>query len=398
MTLFGSFWGRLFSFRRMKGGFVNTNTEARRCPNCRAVRPATNDPCNNCSWMPLQETELLFVDDEITCSECKQKRPATQLNCPNCGTSVELKSLTTGNFNFQISGIFIVMTVIAVCAAVGRFAPPLGIGMFLLSALAGVRTVILVQERKRHRYPAGSTDLMRFFGGSIGGIIIAGIVYGTTQVGVFFLLGVLVFPFMMYRDMNGYFMLGFTMLFAHAGAIYMLKQRVKDGDWKVAYIGGGFAFVSAVAIFMGSMVFSFRQFYFLQELFACIPVGIAFVATIVCSAFRGGALRAMLFYTGFSSAAIVFTAIGFLCDWQNPLYAGLGSASVTLCPVLLTILSLGAFWSWDDAFPFAMSNHRYRSEPSDSNRSEIASPESTRVSASVDANDQLPSDDGIEFQ
>ncbi|MFT5526535.1 MAG: RNA polymerase subunit RPABC4/transcription elongation factor Spt4, partial [Pirellulaceae bacterium] len=333
---------------------MDVNIKETRCPNCRAVRRANEQTCRNCDWIPLQETELVFVDEEITCSECKRVRPATEHQCPDCGAGVKLKSLTKGTFNYQISGIFLVMTVIAICAAVGRYLPALGIGLLFLATLAGVRTILLVQERKRHRYPTGTNDLVRLFWGRVGGVILAGVVFVISILGESFVFGAIIIPSMYHSEEAGLAFLGLATIVAHAGAIYMLVRKLGDANWKPFIIGAVFAFVSAVVIVLVASLLPpsrFRYWNPLYELVAIAPLLIAMLGTIVCAASHGAALRSMQFFTGYSAAATLFTGFALLFGMRNPLLAALVAFGFVLWPVLLTIISLNAIWSWDDAFP-----------------------------------------------
>ena len=142
------------------------------CPNCGAVGLESGKQCKRCVWIPLQSSEILFIDDEgVACPNCSTRRPVGIEECPQCGKT-ELLDASQHADNFHLSTIFILTTLVAICVGLVRVEPALGVIVSLVLGLSTIRTVVLLRERKRHRYPIVVRDMWRIFGKSIVGVVL----------------------------------------------------------------------------------------------------------------------------------------------------------------------------------------------------------------------------------
>ena len=150
-----------------------------RCPNCRSSRSSNDETCEHCGWVPLRATELLFVErDQVVCPRCSKPRPAAANTCPNCGAQHLLEELSQNARNFHISKLLWVTALVGVCLAIYRITPFLGIPAFMIAGCATLRVALLLEERKKHRYSVKTRDMLRLFGGSVGGILAALFAFG----------------------------------------------------------------------------------------------------------------------------------------------------------------------------------------------------------------------------
>ncbi len=326
-----------------------------RCPNCGIAKHGGDDACPNCGWLPLRGTELRFLDEEeVVCPQCSATRPGTVPSCPQCGAEQVLESLTRDRLTFGISTMFALTTMVAVCVALTRISPILGVPAFLILGVSAFRSALLIRERKRYRYSVSLQDLGRIFAGSLLGLFIGGAVFGLTC----FLGGMVVaaisMPFMGSLDYPAVVeaILAILLLVStHVVAGFLICWKAKKLD---ALAAGG-----VVGLVFGSFtVLGCFWNYTVALPLAGLAVGSYFFPALWMSCYRGGAARVKAFTVGHSSATAL---LGVICFFGFNVYrieTTHFALSILLVPTLLAIVTLEKVWSWDDAFPNTISRER----------------------------------------
>ncbi len=300
--------------------------------------------------MPLRPTEMRFVDDQsMVCPHCSRPRRVTDESCPHCSARAVLESLSRDTANFHISSLLLLTTLIAVCLALTRVSLALGIPAFLIVGLATLRTGLLVRHRKRHRYPVFTKDLLRLFGWSITGILLAFVAFGgALMVGGFF-LAMLANTFLPRSETTAVIVFVLLIIGGEVGAIVMVGRRRESRP--LLLIGTASAAVGGLIVLTAALGMR-PDFASLTMLSFFAALGLSAVA-IACG--NGGVARAKSFIVG-CSAGMCMLAVAdllLLSPWRNDeIGVAFGvSAALLLWPTLLSIMVLEKLWSWDDAFP-----------------------------------------------
>lgn len=320
-----------------------------RCPNCSASRADEDVSCGECGWVPLRSTELLFLDGHaVRCPACSRERNATDDHCPYCGSRAVLAPLSAHVTNFHTSTLLLFATLIALCFALLRLAIPAGILAFLLVGLSSIRTCVLAQERKRHRYPHSLRDLARMFGSSAIGVIVGSLVLLIAS-GVLYLFAGAIFAAVQSTRLNIWHAIilavpaPLSCWLGFAAMVGANKERRK-----MCALGFGATAVPGLVAAFICLTMSRRLGFLIPGL---LPLGIV-TAAIALACRRGGAARARSFLVG--------TASGFCLLQLLTLFTGtpvfemtveFGALAILLWPALLTVMTLENMWSWDDSFP-----------------------------------------------
>ncbi len=320
-----------------------------RCPNCRAERFDGELACRQCGWMPLRSTEMLFVDDQdVVCPHCGRHRPLADDACPHCGGHDVLESAAKYTANFRISSLMLLTSLFAVCFALGRIAVVLGIVAFTFLALALLRTMLLVRQRKRFRYPVASRDLMRMFGQSLLGIIAAGVVFGMAGVAIGFVLAAF-FSTIAWNGKVGAIVV-FVLLVAgsQAGAVVMVGRRRESRRMMLIGLLAAWAVGICILTIVGSISRGVAE-----TVAMMIFLNIGTVALLLACR-RGGAVRAKGWIVG-CSVGLCSLGGSVMLIASNRFGYSFGDlfsvSSFLIWPTLLSIMALEGMWSWDDAFP-----------------------------------------------
>ncbi len=322
-----------------------------RCPNCRRRRSASDDPCPFCNWLPLRSTEMAFVEDCVVCPKCSAKRSATEPNCARCGAAQVLESQSENTLNFNLSSMFLVTTVVAVCVAITRVVPFLGISAFIVVGLSGYRTMLLIRERKRFRYPVAMGDVWQLMMASFVCILASVAVFvGTGFLGGIFLIA-MIEPFG--RTSWGALIVAAVYLGGTHGILGVHTCR-KSINWPT--FAGGAITGLIVGISTIVIVLNFE----IVESLVLASVATTFAGGLWLASRRGGNRSVRPYLIGHSSAMV---GIGFVAVSQTfGQYYGIVEFfllwSAMLIPTLLSVLVLEKLWSWDDAFPRTLSHER----------------------------------------
>ncbi len=304
--------------------------------------------------MPLRSTEILFVDDQtVICPNCARERPRGDAVCPHCGTQEMLARAAIHTSTFRISSVMLLTTLIAVCLALGRFSPFLGILLSCLLAFATLRTILLVRHRKRFKYPTSPRDVMRLFGMSVVGIIVACLAFAVVWVVLAFVT--IAFFGRSAGESLGFIIAAILMIVAsEVGAVVLVAWR-QEGR-RMLLIGIVVASIAAFAAFeiaggVGSGVAA--------GIVLTILLNIGVIAlALACR--PGGASRAKGWIVGCSVGLSSAGGLGMLFATSRT-GEMLGTAFVGACylvwPILVGILVLEGMWSWDDAFPPVATRH-----------------------------------------
>lgn len=298
--------------------------------------------------MPLRDTELRFVDGEtITCPRCSQSRPATNRSCPNCGSAEMLERLNPHTSNFQITSLFRVMTVVAICLAIARFELTCGVVAGIFSGLTMLTTAMLIRERKRHRYPVSTRETANIFLRSAGHVFVGMISLFVLTCATGFvagILGIVLFP-------GSGLSLSRVILGISMGIVWWIV-----GVWSMkrhpttALIGGGLGI-------LGGVLSQFAQAtgviprvinVILQVTMAVAMPVVIFVTPIAMCCWHGGNHRAKAWLAGIALGLImvgVFTQSSRI-DAEAGFFV-----SLLLLPCLITIMIMERIMHWSDALP-----------------------------------------------
>lgn len=325
-----------------------------RCPNCRTRRSSPAERCEHCGWVPLRTTELQFVDDEqLACPNCGAVRPINATACPRCGTRELLEALADNTQNFRISSLLMLTTLVGICLALCRLAWPVGIAAFVITGLATWRTVLLVGERKKHRYPVVGADLGRFFAASLGGVVLGFFIFGVTWTFGMMLLGAIAAP-IMYASQPVALVIAVIFLVAtHVGAAHLIYRRLKT---RAPFaVGGAVGLLAAVVV---ALAFAVRLAG-ISEWTLILPVATGSLGTLVAASRRGSGWRAQAFLTGHSAmiSLVGLAGLSLVSSRSEPAAAFLMSGFL-LVPILLSMMVLQSVWKWDDAFPRTLTHAR----------------------------------------
>ena len=268
------------------------------CANCRSAELLADGSCAHCGWMPLQSTELLFVDDqEIDCPHCGARRSIDEAVCSHCGESAVLESLSPHANTFHISSIMLLTALIAVCLALGNLSPEIGLIAIVATTLVVLRMLVLTHERKRHRYPPSTLkEVAQLLMTGYTGLFLAALAGGACA----FMGGLALIPIVHAIP----FRHGPFWFFVFLGMTHvpvLLRVWLKEGNHRV--ILAAFAASSIAAIAMLGFYTTFDSWYrywyapAAPYLLACIPV-----IWLACR--RGGAAKARSFAIGFMSGNV----------------------------------------------------------------------------------------------
>ncbi len=320
-----------------------------RCPNCRHPLAVAGSACTRCGWVPLQSTELQFLDTtDVACPDCKRPRPADADRCPYCGSRHVLGRPSSGAATFHLSTLLATITWLAFCLALCRLALVLGILLLLATGLSALRTATLVRERKKHRYPIAPKDVgaliaLSFFGVLVGSFVFVLLTAATGfAVAMFFSL----FPW----SANHEILTIFFLCLLNATLAWILNwRRVAQRTmiwWGMLWgIASCVPFVPAFLLCPPHFVVGFAPLTMLAAGFGAIH--------LCC--YRGGVLRAKSFLTGFAAGLCVSSGF-FMQMFRSEVAVTFAMCTFPLLPALLTIEALNSIWSWDDAFPGARSS------------------------------------------
>ncbi len=300
--------------------------------------------------MPLRPTEIQFLDDQtVVCPTCSRQRPAAQTSCPDCGSRGVLQSLSLHTANFHISSLFLLTTLIAFCFALARIALWLAVPASMIAALATLRTWLLAQERKRHRYPTSPADLIRLFGWSVLGIIIAILVFGGTCFALQLPLGLLLGGIAMHSEVIAVVLLVLAVIASESAAVALFVRRrasrVKLLVGAAPAFGSGLLILSCTAwVVSYEIVHLLMLLLFTGVLLAAVWLG--------CRRNGGSDVRAFVVGCSIGICTLGAAALLPLNWWMRE--AGMYLfvlGGVFLWPALVSIVTLEKIWSWDDAFP-----------------------------------------------
>jgi hypothetical protein len=303
--------------------------------------------------MPLQPTELLFVDDQtVTCPHCKRERSAQQEWCPHCGTEDILASLSKHSTNFHLSSLLLLTTLIAVCFALFRIAPGLGTAAFLMVAFSTVRTAILVRERKRHRYPTALRDVIKFFATSVAGILLMLAVFVGVSFGAGFFLGMIVTTLAWRSNEVGVVLFFVISVASVASALYVVWQspQFRRTLWRSITASTLCGLMTVVAFWYAQPELSA----FILLFFLCATACTAIV--LACRRQGAGHVKSLIVGTCFG-----LWLVGNICllpvhsRVAREMAPMMGIFGLGIWPALLSVMAIERFWSWDDAFPYVRS-------------------------------------------
>jgi hypothetical protein len=121
----------------------------------------------------------------VNCPHCGVKNPAIEERCQECGRPLAVFIGPPAKVRrFGLGALMLLIAEIAVCLAVLRALPGLGILMLLILVPAHVRTLVAVARRKADDRPMTWEETLRAFFGSMALILLigvaAGIAFGTT--------------------------------------------------------------------------------------------------------------------------------------------------------------------------------------------------------------------------
>jgi hypothetical protein len=303
-------------------------------------------PCGNCGWIPLQPTELKFVDDQlVTCPHCSRPRPVASERCPICGKESVLEDLSRSSESFHLSTLLIITTLLAVCLALMRVALPLGIALLVFLTLTGVRTAALIRERKRHRYPVTPRDLRRLFGASAWGVCLGMLTLVVCLFGGGFVLAA-VFTSMAFADER---VAVYTLVTFNAIALGILCSvywRERDRRrWMLI----GFAAACVFGLLVFTLALMTRRTYIAATMSPFLLIA-ALLGALFLSLRRGGAVRARSYLVGFATG-LGCLGVPALFILRTDFAISFEFSSLLIWPALVTFFVLENHWSWDDAFP-----------------------------------------------
>lgn len=330
------------------------------CPNCRSKRSAKQETCECCGWTPLRSTEMLFVEgDQVACPSCSALRPFAAKTCPSCGAEQLLESLSGNTRNFQISSLLLLTTLVGICLALCRLTPAIGVPAFIVSGFAVLRSALLIEERKKHRYPTAAKDMLRLFAGSVAGIVAASVAFVVSwAVGAIFFGGI------------GEAVVGSPTVAIVLLTIFLGTSHLVTGIFAWRHDASRRMFVIALAFagLTGGLVVLLHAvgLEVVAHWSGLLPLSIACVGPIIVACRRGGAERAKGFLIGFSSAISLLGLVVVSLYGINP-RAEVGlvflASGCHLLPLLLAVVTMQGIWKWDDAFPRAISHLRPAETP-----------------------------------
>lgn len=329
-------------------------TSTTRCPNCGAAGLADGKPCRECDWLPLQSSEIIFIDDQmITCPGCSTQRPKGLKVCPQCGGNQLLDSPSQYANNYHLSTIFVVTTVVAICFALINVEPVVGIVVSALLGVSALRTAVLARERKRHRYPIAARDMRRIFGKSFVGII----AFLTIWCGVAFFFAMIVtdFVFEIHHFEIPVLVIVLAAVQVPSGILVFRGSRARQEMLAGAAVG----FVVGFAVVISWSLVSLGNAWLLILLpFTSCLLGILFLLLQQ----KGNAKEYVTAHFSATTAVGIVGAVleGSLRECAPTMLSILG---LFLCPTLLSLLALERIWRWDDAFPIIRSRWRPNGPP-----------------------------------
>ncbi len=352
------------------------------CPNCGAERPLGEAGCRACGWIPLRETELMFLDGPLlideqgraqetgSCLDDAMRQPDLRRISQSSRPRTELESLAPHSSTFHLSTIMLLTAWAGVCFALARLAIPLGVVVLVLTGLAILRTALLVGERKRYRYAVDLNTLLWFFWYNLAGVVLGCIVFGAVAfMGGMVLSGVFSVVFAL---LSAEEVLLFAMVALSAGASAVASTRViRSPQRRAMYWGGGLsavllgAVLSAITVAGGSAIH--------PELLWCLPLMAGGFTCLTLACRRGGAVRVRSFLIGYSAGFSLVSAVSLVISSQYEVMQGVAAVctmiSLVAWPTLATTLTLESLWSWEDAFPLPSRPLRLVSPPAPSETS-----------------------------
>lgn len=296
----------------------------------------------------MRSTELQFVDDrEIGCPRCQRPRPLDAPSCPHCGAKDVLEPLSAYTLNFRISSLLVLTALVAVCVAVARLSPGLGVACMIVVSASALRAALLVRERKRHRYEVTLVDLWRLFVWSMLGVLLGGFVFFMACLMESAVLTLVLGPAELFRELAAWFVF-LLAVHAIAGALISWDAACQRTLLRAVVWGLG---SSAVVLFAElTLPVTFALWTLL------LPLATALAGMIHVASRRGGGRQVRAFAFGHSAALSLAGLAGLAVVPRSVLgpeavALGLLSLAAALWPTLVTAYILGLVWSWDDAFP-----------------------------------------------
>jgi hypothetical protein len=121
----------------------------------------------------------------VHCPHCGAKNPAIEEVCQECGRPLAIVIGPPARIRrLGLGTLMLLIAEVAVCLAVMRELPGLGILMFLILVPAHVRTVVAVARRKADERPMTWEEALGAFVASMGLMVVigaaAGVAFGTT--------------------------------------------------------------------------------------------------------------------------------------------------------------------------------------------------------------------------
>jgi hypothetical protein len=121
----------------------------------------------------------------VNCPHCGVKNPAIEERCQECGRPLAVYIGPPAKVRrFGLGALMLLIAEIAVCLAVLRDLPGLGILMLLILVPAHVRTLVAVARRKADDRPMTRAEMLGVFFGSMALVLLigvaGGIAFGTT--------------------------------------------------------------------------------------------------------------------------------------------------------------------------------------------------------------------------
>ena len=325
--------------------------EGRTCPNCTAIS-FSEGACEACGWLPLQETEMVFLDQEITCPVCGQERSAHTPICPRCKTEdvlVEGRGATV----FGLPFLFLLTAVIGICLALWRLHFLIGGPVTLICVGAGLRTGILAHQRRRAGYPVTKPFIRSVFTNSAFTLVAGLIIFCVVTIGVMAPISGIAATSNPTTIVTGFVVL---MALQHAVAFvlaWLCKSR--RGTLRSAMRGGFWGLVNSAIVCSVATVFSNPNNMVQPAIAIWILVIYPAIVTIDCCRIvlhHQSGIHAIAFcqgnsLVGWMSAALINAVVMVPTDLNVIAF----SVAAMWLPAVATCFLLQQLWSWDDAFP-----------------------------------------------